>query len=510
MPSKQKIRTGAVRARILPGRTLRKKDRAKLSAANAEEHYSLEDIQEKYGIPVRKLAFLIRTGALEASFEDGVMSVTPKALDSYIKQPQELLHKHHVSYLKTLGPGLITGASDDDPSGIGTYTSIGSTYGLSLSWLALYLLPMMTAVQETVARIGIVTQHGLAATIKKRYGKVVLFPLVVILLVANTVNIGADLGAMVSAFQLLVPVDFTLALIVLSAGIALLETFISYHHYSKILKWLTLFLFAYVITVFLVKPNWLDVLQSLAIPHIEFNAGFLAAMVATMGTTITPYLFFWQASEELEEKGDEGSIDDFRTTVVSAELGEMRKDTYFGMSLANIVFLSIVITSAAVLHNNGVTDIASASEAALALGPLAGEFASLLFALGIFGVGLLAVPVLAGASAYALSEMLGWKEGLREKTRTAPGFYAIIVVSLVAGLLLNLFGINPIKALYYAAILNGVAAPVLMFFIFRIGSDKTVMGPFTSSLPIRIFGWIATVLMGVSAVVLIIMLVLGM
>jgi Mn2+/Fe2+ NRAMP family transporter len=486
------------------------KGREKPLSNDPQRLYSLEDIEAAYSIPRRKLAFLIRTGALEASFEDGTISISQKCLSEYLDQPQEVIRKHHASYLKTLGPGLITGASDDDPSGIGTYTSIGSSFGLGLSWLAVYLLPMMTAVQETVARIGIVTQHGLAATIKKRYGNRVLVPLVFILLVANTVNIGADIGAMVSALQLLVPVDFNVALILLTAGIALLETLVPYHRYSKILKWLTLSLLAYVITAFLIRPDWLAVLRGIAIPHVELTPAFLAAMVATMGTTITPYLFFWQASEELEEKSDRGSINDFRTTVVSTELDEMRKDTYVGMSLANIVFLSIVITSAFVLNANGVTDVETASGAAAALKPLAGDFASLLFTLGIFGVGLLAVPVLAGSSAYALSELLGWKEGLGKKTRVVPGFYAVIVLSLVAGLLLNLVGINPIKALYYAAILNGVAAPLLMAFIFHIGSDEKVMGPFVSPLPIKVFGWIATVLMGVSAVALIAMVALGM
>lgn len=493
----------------LPPMTIDTRSRSKLSASDLSKRYSTKGIQREFGIPLRKVAYLIRIGALEAKLENGALTVSGQNLLDYIDQPHETVQKHHVSYLKTLGPGLITGASDNDPSGIGTYTQIGSAYGLGLSWLALYLLPMITAVQETVARIGIVTQKGLASVIEEHFGKKTLLPLVILLIIANTVNIGADIGAMVAALQLLVPVNFYVTLILLTLGIALLETFVPYHRYSKILKWLTLSLLAYVVTAFLVKPDWGAVGMNLVIPHIQLNTGFLVAIVATMGTTITPYLFFWQTSEEVEEKIDNGSLDDFRTTAIHLELDEMRKDTYLGMSLASIVFLSIVITAAFVLNANGITDVEDATTAAMALEPLAGSFASALFTIGIFGVGLLAVPVLAGASAYALAELFGWKEGLGRKTRKAPGFYMVIVLSLLAGLILNLVGVNPIKALYYAAILNGTIAPILMFFIFRIGSDEKIMGPFTSAAPVKVIGWIATMLMGISAVVLVVLLAAG-
>ncbi|NTW28950.1 MAG: divalent metal cation transporter [Coriobacteriia bacterium] len=470
---------------------------------------TLHEASTQSGIPVRKLAFLIRTGNLKADLEGGQLLVSDAELRRYADTPDELARKHHGSYLKTLGPGLITGASDDDPSGIGTYSAVGSTYGLGLSWLAVYLLPMMIAVQETVARIGIVTQTGLAHVIGRRYGKRLLYPLVGLLLIANTVNIGADIGAMAASLQLLVPIGFIEAVLVLTAAITALEILVPYHRYSRILKWLTLSLLAYIVTGFVIKPDWMAVLRSLAIPQIQLNAGFLAAMVAVMGTTITPYLFFWQASEEVEQERDEGELGDFRTTVLTHEISEMRKDTYTGMALANVVFLFIIVTTAFVLHDNGITNVDTAQQAAAALKPLAGNFASLLFTIGIFGVGLLAVPVLAGASAYAVAELFQWHEGLSEKFRSAKGFYWIIMLSMLAGMLLNFVGINPIKALYYAAIVNGSIAPILMFFIFRIGRDKKVMGSFTNPRWVNFWGWFVTILMGGSSIALMIFAALG-
>ena len=471
---------------------------------------TLQEARRKFRVPVRKLAFLIRIGALEARLVGEKLLIAEDALSSYLGQAREVIQKHHVSYLKTLGPGLITGASDDDPSGIGTYSAVGSTYGLGLSWLALYLLPMMIAVQETVARIGIVTQTGLARVIGKRYGKSVLYPIVALLLIANTVNIGADIGAMAASLRLLAPLNFILVVVGLTLGMTALEILVPYHRYAPILKWLTISLAAYIITGFIIRPDWFAVLRSIAIPRIELNAAFIAAMVAVMGTTITPYLFFWQASEEVEEERDRGEIGDFRAVAIRRELGEMRKDTYTGMALANVVFLFIIVTTAFVLHDHGITNVDSAQKAAEALRPLAGNLASLLFTIGIFGVGLLAVPVLAGSSAYAVSELFGWREGLGRRFLAAKGFYLVIVASMAAGMLLNFIGINPIKALYYAAIVNGSIAPVLMFFIFRIGRDKKVMGHFTSSRSVNVWGWIVTVLMGGSAIALVVFALLGL
>lgn len=468
------------------------------------KQYTLKEIQKEFKIPVRKLAFLVRKQIIAPVVDEGRLMIPEIELNKYLALPKETKKKQHVSYLKTLGPGLITGASDDDPSGIGTYSTVGSTYGLGLTWLALYLLPMMTAIQETVARIGIVTEKGLAGAIGKHYGRKILYPLIFLLLVANTVNIGADIGAMVASAQLLVPINFYLGAIILTISMILLEVLMPYHKYAKILKWLTLSLVGYIVTGFIIRPDWLAVLRSLALPKISLNAAFLAAMVAVMGTTITPYLFFWQASEEVEEERDKKILSDHTKLATKRELSEMRKDTFSGMAIANIVFLFIVITTAFVLNKNGITNVDSAQKAAMALKPLAGDMAYLLFTVGIFGVGLLAVPVLAGASAYAIAELFKWREGLNHKFSKAKGFYGVIIASMLVGLAMNFLGINPIKALYYAAIVNGTIAPILMFFIFKIGRDKKIMGEFTSPRWVNFWGYLATALMGISAIALVV------
>lgn len=473
------------------------------------KNYTLKEIQKQFGIPVRKLAFLVRRDIIQPIVDGSNILISETEIKRYLALPTDVKKKHQSSFLKTLGPGIITGASDDDPSGIGTYSIVGATYGLGLTWLSLYLLPMNSAVQETVARIGIVTGKGLAGVISKHYSKKVLFILVALLVIANTINIGADIGAMVASFQLLVPINFYLGAIVLTLGMLLLEIFFSYHKYAKILKWLTISLFAYIITGIIIHPNWLAVGQSLVVPKIIFNTSFLAALVAVMGTTISPYLFFWQASEEVEEERDKGILSDHHVAAYKLELKNMRKDTITGMAYANVVFLFIVITTAFVLHNNGITSINSAADAALALRPLAGNLAYLLFTIGIFGVGLLAVPVLAGSSAYAVSEIMDWKEGLNKKFNKAKGFYGVIIASMLIGLAMNFLGFHPIRALYYAAIVNGIASPVLMYFIFKIGKDKRVMGEFTSPRWVNFWGYIATALMGVGAISLIIFSLLG-
>jgi NRAMP (natural resistance-associated macrophage protein)-like metal ion transporter len=413
--------------------------------------------------------------------------------------------KHHTSFLKTLGPGVITGASDDDPSGIGTYSTVGARYGLALTWLALYLLPMMTAVQETCARIGIVTEKGLAGSINKRFGKKVIVVLVILLVIANTINIGADIGAMVASFQLLAPINFAFGAILLTLIILFLEIKVSYHRYAKVLKWLTISLLSYILVAIIIQPNWLDVLKSLSIPKIQFNRGYIAAMVAVMGTTISPYLFFWQTSEEVEEERDKKILADHHKIAIRQEISDMRKDTLIGMSYANIVFLFIVIATAFVLFNNDIHNIESAEQAALALKPLAGNAAYLLFTIGIFGVGLLAVPVLAGSSAYAIAEVFKWHEGLYKKYSHAKGFYGVIMVSLLIGLAMNFLGINPIKALYFAAIVNGVTAPILLYYIFKIGRDKKIMGEFVNPRWVNLWGTITVLLMGGASIVLLLM-----
>lgn len=469
--------------------------------------YTLREIEKKFGLSTKKAYFLIKKDILEPIIEDGMIFISEDEIKKYFSLPDIVRKKHHTSFLKTLGPGVITGASDNDPSGIGTYSTIGSKYGLSLTWLALYLLPMMMAVQETCARIGIVTEKGLAGSINKRYGRKVIILLVSLLIVANTINIGADIGAMVASFQLLIPVNFILGAIVLTFVMLFLEIKVSYHRYAHILKWLTLSLFSYILVAIIVQPDWLEVVKSLTIPKIQFNKEFIVAMVAVMGTTISPYLFFWQTSEEVEEERDKKILSDHHKIALKHEISDMRKDTLVGMSYANIVFLFIVVTTAFVLYKHGLHNIDSAEQAAAALKPLAGKWASLLFTVGIFGVGLLAVPVLAGSSAYAVAELFRWKEGLYKKYSRARGFYGIIIASLIVGLGMNLIGINPIKALYFAAIVNGLAAPVLLYYIFRLGGDRRVMGDFTNPKWVNFFGTITILLMAGAAILLLLMII---
>lgn len=472
-------------------------------------NFTLKEIEKKFGLPVRLLTFLIRRHVIEPIIEEEKLLVSEGELKKYLSLPESIRNNYFTSYLKTLGPGIITGAADDDPAGIGTYSTAGATYGLGLTWLSVYLLPMMTAVQETVARIGIVTNRGLTKALSKHYGKKVLYPLILILVISNTINIGADIGAMVSSFQLVVPVNFVVGAIALTAFMLFLEVKFSYHRYAKILKWLTVSLFAYVVTAIVIRPDWGAVLRSLVVPSITFDTGFIMTMVAVMGTTISPYLFFWQASEEVEDCEDKGLKLAHHRLATKREIKEMRRDTFSGMAFANVIFLAIVVTTAFVFHANGITNINSASEAAAALEPLAGDWASLLFTIGIFGVGLLAVPVLAGSSAYAIAELFSWHEGLSKKYTKARGFYGVIIGSMIVGLAINFIGINPIKALYYSAVVNGIGAPILMFFIFSLGRRKDVMGEFTNPRWVNIWGFIATALMGISAVLLIVFMALG-
>ncbi|MCX6762334.1 MAG: divalent metal cation transporter [Candidatus Moranbacteria bacterium] len=396
-------------------------------------------------------------------------------------------------YLRVLGPGVITGASDDDPSGIGTYSSVGAMFGFAILWTAAWLLPIMFAVQEVSARIGIVANHGLANVIQKHYGRKIVLGIVSILIIANVVNIGADLGAMAASLEMLTGVDFYFAAVSFALLIIFIEIFFQYHVYVKVLKWLTLSVFAYIFAGFMAHPNWSEVLANTFMPKIYFNENYIFALIAIFGTTITPYLFFWQTSEEVEE--NKLLKLKWNKRAVHIRVREMRTDVGLGMLLANVVFFFIILTSAQVLFKNGVTNIGSAEQAALALRPLAGNMAYMLFALGIIGTGLLAVPILAGAGAYALSEVMKWREGLELKFSRAKGFYLIIAFSIVVGLLINLIGIEPIKALYYAAYLNGIIALPLLIAIMIVGNDKRIMGTETHPLWVKIFGWLAVVFM---------------
>ena len=378
-------------------------------------------------------------------------------------------------FLKRLGPGIITGAADDDPSGIGTYTSVGAAAGYGFLWSALWLLPLAYSVQEACARLALVTGKGLAAVIKSRLPRWVLVLAVIVVAIANTVNIAADLSIMSAALGLLVPIDQWLGVLLFAVLLAATEILIPYHRYSKVLRWLCLSLLAYVAVLFVAKVDWGQVVLSTLVPEFDFSRVSFGLLLALAGTTISPYLFFWQAAEEVEETRN------IRTRRVRlSSLQAMRGDVFSGMFTGVFIMFAIMATAAATLNAQGLTEVESAADAALALKPIAGEFASLLFLLGILGVGLLSIPVLAGATAYAVAETFGWRESLELKPRQAKAFYAVIVVSMLVALLLNLIGIEPVQFLILAAVLNGLSAPVLMAIIWWLARDKNLLGKWAS------------------------------
>ena len=413
------------------------------------------------------------------------------------------------SLLERLGPGLITGASDDDPSGIATYSQAGAAFGFSLLWTMPFSFPLMCAIQEISARIGRVTGRGIAGNIRRSYSPWLLYPVVFLLVLANTLNIGADIGAMGSALQLLVGGPALLYAIGFAALCLFLEVFITYKRYSHYLKWLTVVLFSYVLTVFFVKIPWRQVALGTLIPTFSRQGNYWATFIAILGTTISPYLFFWQASQETEEIRDHADEEALNQTPLQArrQLGRIRFDTVTGMFLSNAVAFFIVLAAGATLHVHGITDIQTANQAAEALRPLAGRFAFSLFALGIIGTGLLAVPVLAGSAAYAIGEALKWPTGLDRKPLDAKGFYAVLTAATVIGLGLNfpafqqLLHVTPIKALFLCAIVNGVVAvPIMVVVMLMVGNAK-VMGRFTLvSGWLRSLGWTATAVMFLAAV----------
>ncbi len=387
-------------------------------------------------------------------------------------------HRHRLrgfGYFSRLGPGLVTGASDDDPSGIGTYSQAGAAFGFGLLWTAWITLPLAAAVQEVAGRLGLVSGHGLAALIKMRFPRWVLFGAVALVAVANGFNIGADLGSMAASVRLLVPVPQALLLVAMAGLMVGLEIFIPYERYAKVLRWLTLSLVSYIAVLFVIDVNWGSVLRQTFIPRISWNRSEIAMLIAILGTTISPYLFFWQASEEVEEKQLEK-----KHAVDREHLSLMRADVLAGMASAVLVMFAIMVASAATLGKHGVTTVQTAQQAAEALRPIAGRLASLLFTLGIVGTGALAVPVLAGSSAYALSEAFGWDEGLGKKFRGARKFYLVIGGAMLVGLALNFVGIDPIRALYFAAILNGVAAPPLILLMLILSNHQPTCGRWTA------------------------------
>ncbi|MFH1246627.1 MAG: Nramp family divalent metal transporter [Candidatus Liptonbacteria bacterium] len=419
--------------------------------------------------------------------------------------------RHSVSrFFRSLGPGLITGASDDDPSGIAAYSQAGAQFGYQTLWTALWSLPFMTAIQEMCGRIGLVKGRGLSEVIKEHYGRRVLEVAVFLLLIANTINIGADLGAMASTMQLLLNIPFVWWLMFITTFCIVLEIFIPYRIYAKYLKYLTFSLLAYVATVAIVTGSWREVFTAAIIPHFSFNKEYLMAIVAILGTTISPYLFFWQTSEEVEEevmRHKLHSMDHGTPHLENRDLRAMRLDTIIGMTFSNIIMLCIIATAAGTLYHYGLTNVQTTSEAAEALRPLAGNFTFLLFALGVIGTGLLAVPILAGSASYALSEAFGWRTGLYRKPDRAPGFYAIISAAIIFGFFINfLTVIPPFKLLYYAAVINGIIAPPLLFIILSIVNNKKIMGRRVNKTLSNVLGYGIAVLMSAAAIALIWML----
>jgi len=401
--------------------------------------------------------------------------------------------------LSRVGPGLITGVADDDPSGIATYSQAGAQFGLNMLWTMPLAFPLMAAIQSMCARIGRVTGNGLAANIKSTFPFGVLLGVVTLLLVANTLNIAADVAAMGEVAELVSGVDRHLMTAFFVFGTLLLQVFVPYHRYIYFLKWLTLSLLAYAAVLLSVHVPWGQVALRTVWPRFALNSDAAAVIVGVFGTTISPYLFFWQASEEVEDmKGAPALIRDERAA--GGELRRIRWDTWSGMLYSNVTAYFIILATAVTLHVSGVSDIETAAQAASALRPLAGDFAYTLFALGILGVGLIRVPVLAGSAAYALAEAMGWKWGLERKAADARGFYAVIAVSVLLGLGIQYSPISPMKALFWSAVINGVVAVPLMAVIILLASKKSVMGAFTASRPLVILGWIATAVMGAAAV----------
>jgi NRAMP (natural resistance-associated macrophage protein)-like metal ion transporter len=403
--------------------------------------------------------------------------------------------------LKQLGPGLITGAADDDPSGIATYSSVGAQFGYAMLWTMPFIYPFMAAIQEVSARLGRVTGRGIAANLRRYYSRWFLYLIIALLVFANVINLGADIGAMGAAVNLLIGGPSWIYCVLLAGISVLLEIFVPYRKYTQVLKWLTLSLFAYVATVFVVRVDWQKAIQGTFLPHLSLSGDYLQALVAVFGTTISPYLFFWQSSEEVEEMQ---SVPKKKALKQAPQRGEsqlqrIRFDTYSGMAFSNLIGYFIILTVAVNLNASGKTDINSAEQAAEALRPVAGQCAFLLFSLGIIGTGLLALPVLAGSAAYGLGEAFGWPIGLGRKAIRAKRFYAVIGVATVIGLLLNFIGVNPIKALVWSAIINGVTAAPIMAFMMVMTSSRKVMGKFVLPRYLKIFGWGATIIMALAA-----------
>ena len=407
--------------------------------------------------------------------------------------------------LARLGPGLITGVADDDPSGIATYSQAGAQFGLNMLWTMPLAYPLMSAIQIVCAQIGRVTGKGLAANIKTAFPPIVLKGVVLLLLIANTLNIAADVAAMGEVAELVSGFDRHLMTVVFVIVTLLLQIFVPYHRYVFFLKWLTLSLLAYAAVLFTIDVPWSEVALRTVWPKLTLNFSAATVVVGIFGTTISPYLFFWQASEEVEDlHASSGTSLLQNPGAASAELRRIQWDTWSGMLYSDLTAYFIILATAVTLNVSGITDIETAAQAASALRPLAGDFAFLLFALGILGVGLIGVPVLAGSAAYALAEAMGWQSGLERKAQDARGFYGVIAASVLAGLFIQYSPISPMKALFWSAVINGIVAVPLMVVILLIASRKSVMGAFTSSRPVLVLGWIGTAIMGLAAILMLV------
>ncbi|MER5174704.1 MAG: divalent metal cation transporter [Candidatus Nitrosocosmicus sp.] len=416
------------------------------------------------------------------------------------------------SFFRSLGPGVITGAADDDPSSIVTFSQAGAKFGLGMLWTVIFLYPSITVIQEICARIGLLKGNGLAAIMGKKYSKKIVLPIISLLLIANTINIGADIGAMAASARLVIP---QIPLNILSIGFTIFVVcaivMIPYKRYVKILKYLTLSLFTYIATAVIVGGNWYQILIATIVPHIEFSSDFATMLVAIFGTTISPYLFFWQASEEAEEAISEHRIKEIgkgKPRVTKKQIKSMRIDTAVGIGFAHLITWALILTTAGSLHTHGITDIQSAEQAAKSLEPLvtsfpnAGEISKIIFAVGIIGTGLLSIPVLAGSTAYAFSDTFNWKQGLSKKFGQAKAFYLIIVISGVIGLSLNFLGINPIKSLVYASVINGVVSVPILFVNMKIANDKELLEKNTNGRFLNIIGWLTFVTMAISTIIM--------
>lgn len=414
------------------------------------------------------------------------------------KSTQRHLKKQNILHL--LGPGLITGASDDDPSGVGTYSQAGAQFGFGMLWTMLFSYPLMIGIQEVSARLGRVTGVGIAGNIRRYYPKWVTYTLVTLVVLANTINIGADIGAMAASLKLLLggsPLVYAILFALLSV---VLQVTIPYHRYASVLKWLTLSLFTYVGIIFAVQIPWGEVIKGTLLPGFSFKTDYLTTFIAILGTTISPYLFFWQASQEVEEiaVSDEDEPLKYAPEQAPRQLKRIKLDTMVGMAFSNLVAFFIILTTAVTLHAKGQTNIESAEQAAQALRPIAGDLAFFLFGLGIIGTGLLAIPVLAGSAAYGVGEALRWPTGLERKPLQAKGFYAILAVATLIGLGLDFTPINPIKALFWSAVINGVVAPPIMIIMMLLATNPRVMRQFVISRRLKLLGWAGTAVMSLA------------